>query len=271
MTITLGLIAAVSSLASANNESNIPVSYEVVRPADVRVPISDSVRAATWDDLTIQPEQPVNIRLACIVFVPSGAPGNCVPALLVPPGQKTVDWGKVLDAGQQDGQFASPTDAALFEVARRRVNAIRLVPSDGRVVFSVRFFDEVIGPADARPPLAITFDKDLTTRDVVFAEPLDGSLLQALYPPIAMRYSVNADVSVTCKIEPSLKLLCRDPGVIVSNPSEVPGYTDKLMENLRFSTYQLASTIKLKPRSADGREVAGRHFRFVVRWSTPQD
>lgn len=269
MTIMLGLIAAASGVASGQDEMNVPVGYEVVQPVDVRVPISDSVRAATWDDLTIQLEQPVHIRLACIVLVPSGDPGNCVPASLVPLGQKTVAWDKIMVAAQKASGSANPTEAALFKVAARRLSALRLVAGDSKTLFSVRFFEEVIAPTDARPTMAISSKPDLTTRDVAFSEPLDANLLGALYPAIALRYSVNAQVRVTCKIEPDLKLLCRDPGIIVSSPSEVPGYTDQLMEDLRFSTYQLASTIKLEPRSVDDGDVAGRNFRFVVRWSMP--
>lgn len=269
MTIILGLLVAVSGGASATEEMNIPVDYRVAAPADVRIPISASVRAVTWDELTAQPDKPAHIRLACIVFVPSGAPGNCVPASLVPPGQKIVAWDKIMDAGQAASHAANAADIALFDVAARRVKAIRLLPGDGEALFSVRFFDEIIAPADARPPFSVSSEQDLTTRDVVFATPLDGNLLAALYPSIAMRYSVNAQVRVTCKIEADLQLLCRDPGAIAASPNTIPGYTAQLMEALRFSTYQLASTIRLAPKSADGRDVAGRNLRFVVRWSMP--
>lgn len=270
MMILLGLIAAASSVMSGNGEMIVPISYPVVQSADVRVPISDAVRAATWDDLAMELEQPVDVRLACIVFVPSGAPGNCVPASLIPPGQKTVDWSRILDVGKETGRSASPMDTALFEIASRRVRAIRVGPGGRKPLFAIRFFEELVSPADARAPLAQTDEVDLTTLDVVFAEPLDAKLLQLLYPSIAMRYSVNAQVRAICRIEPDLKLLCRHAEVLALEPADVAGYTEQLIEDLRFSTYQLASTIKLEPKSVDGRDIAGRNFRFVVRWSTPQ-
>lgn len=265
--ILLSYIVAVSG-ASAN-DAMIPVQYEVVRRAEVRVPISDSVRAATWDSLAVSADEPVHVRLACIVFALSGGPGNCVPASLVPTGQKALDWDAVLEASSIARNTASPEDAAILDAAARRLKTVRLAPSSEEHLFVIRFFEETVSPADARPPLELTLDRDLTTRDVIFAEPLDTGLLQALYPAIAMRYSVNAVVRVTCRIEANLKLLCRDPGVVTASPSEIPGYTDQLMEDLRFSTYQLASTIKLAPKGADGRDVAGRNLSFVVRWSTP--
>lgn len=263
------LVAAALSVAPADEDMRIPVIAGVAGPADMRVPIGDSVRAATWDDLAIKPDQPKHMRLACIIFVPAGAPGGCVPASLIAPGQTMIDWPEVMMAA--DAAYAGrPADMALIDAATQRIGAARVVARDtGDALFAVRFFDEIIAPADARPPFAETDDGALTTRDAVFAEPLDAELMALLYPMIAMRYAVDAEVRVTCRIEPDLKLLCRDRGVVVFDPGKVGSYAAKLEDDLRFSTYQLASTIRLEPKSADGRDVAGRSFRFVVRWSMP--
>ncbi|HEV2596965.1 MAG TPA: hypothetical protein VGU00_01295 [Sphingopyxis sp.] len=266
----LGLIAAASGAVAPADENMLPVAYAAVQPADIRVPISDSVRAATWDELEVALDRPVPVRLACIIFVPSGGPGNCVPASLVPLGQERVDWGRILEASDKAVRSADRVDAALFRAAARRVKTLRLFPGDRSTMFSIRFFEEVVASADARPPFAAAPEPALTMGNVAFAEPLDGRLLQMLYPAIAMRYSVNAQVRVTCDIGADLKLLCRDRGMVISNPAEVPGYTAQLMEDLRFSTYQLASTIKLQPKTADGLEVAGRQFAFAVRWALPK-
>lgn len=262
----LGLIIAASAGASVNDDMIVPVDYTVVSRSEVRVPISDSVRATTWDDLAVKPTQPVQLHLACIVFVPSGAPGGCIPASFIKPGQKMVDWPKVFAAAER-----ATVDAELLKAATRRIAAARVAaPAGGKAIFAVRFFDEVVSPSDERPPLALTLDQDLTMRDVALAEPLNPSLMKALYPPVAMRYSVNARVRVTCKIETNLTLLCRDPGVIEAQPHDIGEYTYNLMEALRFSTYQLASTIRFHPKTNDGRDVAGRNFRFAVRWSMPE-
>jgi hypothetical protein len=267
----LGLIAAVSGVpAPADEQMMLSVTYAVVQPTDLRVPISDSVRAATWDDLKVALDRPVPVRLACIIFVPSGGPGNCVPASLVPPGQKRIDWDKILEASDKAGRSASRDEAALFKVAARRVKTLRLFPGDQSTMFSIRFFEEVVAPADARPPFAAAPQPALTTGKVRFGEPLDGQLVQMLYPAIAMRYSVSAQVRVTCDVGADLKLLCRDRGTVIPNPAEVPGYTEQLMEDLRFSTYQLASTIKLQPKTNDGQDVAGQQFVFAVRWALPK-
>ncbi|WP_411341369.1 hypothetical protein V6U71_05870 [Sphingopyxis sp. J-6] len=272
MTLMLGLMAAASGVAApAVEEAMLPVAYGVVQQADIRVPISDSVRAATWDELGVTLDRPVPVRLACIILVPSGGPGNCVPASLVPPDQERVDWDKILEASHKAGRSASRVDAALFKAAARRVKTLRLFPGDQNMLFSIRFFEEVVAPSDARPPFAAASEPALTTRNATFAEPLDGQLLQMLYPAIAMRYSVNAQVRLTCDVGSDLKLLCRDHGTVMSDPAEVPGYTAQLMEDLRFATYQLASTVKLQPETTDGQDVVGRQFRFIVRWALPQN
>lgn len=191
-------------------------------------------------------------------------------ASLVPPGQERVDWGKTLEADDKAERSARPADAELFRAAARRVKALRLFPGDRSTLFSVRFFEEVIAPTDARPRFAAAPEPALAMGDVTFAEPLDGSLLQALYPAIAMRYSINARVRMTCTIGSDLKLLCRDRGTIVYDPADIPEYAAQLIGDLRFSTYQLASTIKLEPKTADGRDIAGRQFTFAVHWAVPE-
>lgn len=229
--ILLGLMIAAPGGALANENMLVPIDYEVVQEGDVLIPISDSVRAATWDELVVKPVQPVRLRLACIVFVPSGAPGACVPASFIEPGQKTVDWAKVHNPVGQAAPSEKPADPELLRAATRRIDAARVVvPGGAKDVFAIRFFDEVISPDDERPPLALTFDEDLKMRDVTLAEPLDPGIMKMLYPPVAMRYSVNATVSMTCQIEMSLRLLCRDPGVIESSPSDIGEFTGDLME-----------------------------------------
>lgn len=76
--------AAVGAPFGSVDLNNVPVEYQTAAPADLRVPISDSVRAATWDSLSTKPTAPVRVRLACIVWNVSGAPGACVPADLLP-------------------------------------------------------------------------------------------------------------------------------------------------------------------------------------------
>jgi len=122
----LGLMIAASTGASVNDDMVIPVDYDVVRWSEARVPVSDSVRATTWDDLAVKPAQPVQLHLACIVFVPSGAPGGCIPASFIKPGQKMVDWPKVFAAAER-----ATVDTELLKAATRRIGAARVAAPDG--------------------------------------------------------------------------------------------------------------------------------------------
>lgn len=266
MITLLGLAVAASM---GGDFSNVPVEYETVGPADTLVSISDSVRAATWDGLSSKPSEPVQVRLACIVFVASGAPGACVPASLLPVGQKTVDWPAIRNGNDVADRSANWGDVEMRRTSALRIDAARIHPQPvGKGMFVIRVFEEIISPADARP--AFVPGEALTMQDVTLAKPLDGSLLQALYPVLAMRYSVTARVTVICKIEESLRILCRDLGKIQSDPSEIGEWTPELMHSLQFSTYQLASTLKFEKKDKNGNDISGRNIKVSIVWKIPE-
>jgi len=259
------LAAAAAGAPFGSVDLNIvPVEYQPTAPADLRVPISDSVRAATWDSLSAKPTAPVRVRLACIVWNVSGAPGACIPAYLLPQGQKTVDWIE-LRRHQADGSAAE-----LQDVAARRIRASRLAAKPGRQkhMFVIRVFDEVVAPEDAREPFAT--GPAITLNDVGLSTPLDTSLVEHLYPTAAVRAGIIARVVITCKIEFTLRPLCRDPGAFQVDPSSANSLTPDIREELLFATYQLASTMKLEPKTHDGREVRGRNLRMAVTWKMPE-
>lgn len=244
--------------------NNVPIDYQTMAPAEFLVPISDSVRAATWDSLSTKPTEPMRLRLACIVWNVSGAPGACIPADRLPQGQKTADWIE-LRRHQADGPAAE-----LQNVATRRIGASRLGAKPGQKhMFVIRVFDETISPADAREPFSL--GAALTLNDARLVQPLDGSLVQHLYPTAAVRAGIIARVVVTCKIEFTLRPLCRDPGTFQVDPSTASSLTPDIREDLLFATYQLASTMKLEPKTNDGREVRGRNLRIAVTWKMPED
>lgn len=270
MLILLGLMAVPMEVDAPlkGGMDKVPVEYDTVDSTEIRIAVSDSVRAATWDMLTIKPARPVHVRMACIVLDRYGAPGACVPASQVPPGQDTIDWPSIVDDDRQAGRSGNPSEAELHRVAGLRISAARTSERPAtKNLFVIRFFEEVVSPTDARPPFAP--GDALTMQDVVLARPIDRALMQVLYPAVAMRYSVNARVTMTCRIEPSLKLLCRDPGAIVTEPGDIGTLTPTLIKDLRFSTYQLASTIALAPKGRDGQDIVGKDVKFSIRWQLP--
>lgn len=269
MFVMLWVAAAASGVPTSKIDlKNVPIEYADIQPIDIRIPISSSVRAATWDQLAVKPSKPVSVRLACIVWG-FGAPDACVNASLITQGQKTIDWHKVREVDDLAQESATAADNQIREIAQVRIDSVRITArSGGKDMFVIRFFEEVVSPADARPPFSP--GEALTMQDVILKKPLDGTLIQALFPIVAMRYSVTARVNVTCHVEPDLRLLCRDLGTINAEPANVGAGTLDLIQSLRFATYQLASTMELEPKSKNGDDIVGRDVRFGILWTLPR-
>ena len=249
---------------------HVPVNYRLVGGADVRIPISDSVRAATWDVLSAKVDKPTHVRLACIVLRINGAPGACIPEAMLPPGQTTVDWTK-LRADDRAASAGNPAGLDLADVANERITTSLLTthPSPDNMV-EVRIFDEVVSPEDARAPFAPAGDA-LNWSEVTLARPLDGSLLADLYPPAALRANVEARVTIVCHIQPSRRLLCRDPGAFQILKSDQSPPAPYVLHTLLNASYQMASTILLEPTTGDGCDVIGRDLKVALRWQIPKD
>ncbi|MGQ3101419.1 MAG: hypothetical protein ACT6Q5_08835 [Sphingopyxis solisilvae] len=262
------LAAATEPVSDDNGMNAIPIDYATVGPAEVEIPVSASVRADTWDGLVAKPSEPRRIRVACITIAKFGVPGACIPASFVKPGQKTFDWAAARDAYEKARQSDDASETALILAAARRMSALRISPRpNNKSMFAIRIFEETISPTDARPPY--THGESLGTRQVTMTRPPDGRLMGMLYPAAAMRYSVEARVRMTCRIEADFSLLCRDPGQITLQPADVGDRTAALTEDFRISTYQLASTMRFGPKTIDGRNAAGQDLSITIRWELP--
>jgi len=92
---------------------------------------------------------------------------------------------------------------------------------------------------------------------VTLAKDFDPDILRVLYPVSAQRYQMSARVTITCQIEPTLTLLCREPGRIDNEQGTPPENAQGIYAALVFASYQAASTIRLAPRAKDGSDVTG--------------
>lgn len=266
MSIIFVLLAGiVDPLAMASGMDAIPVEQQMLTSSDLPVPVSDSVRAATWDDLTAKPLEPVHVKVACIVAF--GASGSCVQASDVASDSKTIDWAKARDDNDRWVLTAKPADVALLQIAAERLQTARTQKeSTSKSIFVIRFFDEVISPNDARPPFVPK--ETLAMSDVALAKPIDTNLIGRLYPVMAIRNATIARVTMACDIQNNLKLLCRDHGTVAFGPIDET-QKDRLARDFRFSTYQFASTLQLMPKDKNGNDVIGRQLKFSVAWRLP--
>lgn len=265
--LALGAATSSAAIITSSDVNNVPVDYHPVAK-DMLVPTSDSVRAATWDELESQPSEPVQVRVACMVFMPFGAPGSCVAASRLGTGQTVANWPKLRDEEARAQQSGNQADVAIRGVAEDRISTLRLAgdPS-AKPGFVIRIFDEVVSPADARPHSSTS--ETLGLNDVTLTKPIDFGLIKALYPPAGLRYSVSARVALQCRIEATRKLLCRELGTIQIGGGNFDEDTKTLQRSFRFATYQLASTLQLNSKSRAGEDVTGRNLRLAITWAVP--
>jgi hypothetical protein len=91
--------------------------------------------------------------------------------------------------------------------------------------------------------------------------------LTAHYPTRALRADITAKVKLTCLVQPSHKLLCRDPGEIITSGPADPGSVNAF----RLASYQIASTFELAPQDKRGEEIRGKSLTFTLNWQIPRD
>lgn len=246
----------------------IPVIEGTLQNSDLAIPVSASVRAATWDAMANKPREAVRLRVACIVIADFGMPGFCVPASQIADTEKTVDWIKVSDAAQAWARTANQTELSVIQTVVSRVQTARFKPERvGDSMFTVRLFEDVVGPEDEKPAFAT--GQVLGLADVTLVRPLDPATIRWLYPAPALRAGVAARVTMTCNIQSDLKLLCRDAGQIHLMPDMQAPSAEMLAPMFRMATYQLASILQLQPKARDGQDVAARQLQLTIDWRMP--
>lgn len=268
--LILGLAFAMAAASPPTKSLHVPVDYENVSPNDYVIPVGASVLAATWDVLEVKPTEPVKVQMACLMVARSGVPVNCIPASQIPTGQKTVDWAIVGNPNASPGQGGNEHELNMISVAASRLRSTRIASVEDQGMFMVRFFEVTLSPTDKRAPFTMAGDIPLDSQSVEFEQPLDTNLLMDLYPPAAMIWGAPVRVRIRCNITQDLGLLCRDPGEFEYNRADSNRSEAGMIEDLRLATYQLASTMRLKPKDIDGRDVTGRDYAFSVFWQLPR-
>jgi hypothetical protein len=248
----------------------IGIDYNDVASRQMRVPVSDSVRALTWDRMRARPKQAATVRLACLVWK-LGKVGNCVEASLVPAGQTKVDWERLRDADSAAFKAATPLERSLRVTAENRASAAIMPENDGAKLnqVMVRFFTETISPADARAPYSPSPQPPLRMSEVTLERPMDGSLIRDLFPVTAMRKMAEARVSLRCRVQQSGRLLCRDPGTISADQAGWGSDRDVITDDFQIASYQVASTLIVRPKARNGEPTVGRDLQLGIAWVMP--
>jgi hypothetical protein len=234
------------------------------------LPLGESLRAATWENLLEKPAAPRHVGLVCLVMADEGTPVSCLPATAKLKAANLAEWNALFDADAAAALTAPAGERNLIEIAMLRVLNTRLRPErggKGKTSWKLKIFDEVFSPSDDRPrPPA---GEVLAMNAVTLEKNFDPDILRMLYPMVAQRYRMAARVTITCHIQPTLTLLCRNPGKIDAEQGQPPDNAQPIYTALVLASYQAASTIRLAPKAKDGRDVAGKDLTLSFRWALP--
>jgi hypothetical protein len=268
--LVLMLLAAKPAPASVAGSEIKIAGPEKIKPSDITLPLGDSLRAVTWENLPEKPTAPRHVALACLVMADEGTPISCVPAAPKLKAANVAEWNALFDAYNNAATTPVTAERSLTDIATLRVLNTRLRPErggKGKTSWKLMIFDEVFAPTDERPhPPA---GEALTMGAVTLTKEFDPEILRELYPMVAQRYQMAARVTITCHIEPTLTLLCREPGRIDAEQGQPPANPEGIYTALVFASYQAASTIRLAPKAKDGRDVVGKDLTLSFRWALP--
>jgi hypothetical protein len=252
--------AALLLFAAAAGQERLPAPIEAAG-ADILLPPSASVRAATLARMAHPPASPVMVRLACDISPSTGEPRRCVLAKALPE-LRTWDVFEAAAGGfekalDENGSGGAAATLAAYE--RVRVTRVRVPPSGPKPARKLMLFTEVIAAADARPGLPP--GEAVPSSAATFEDPPGGLDAGRLYPETLLRNDDWATVTALCRVLPDRSLLCR--GGEATRIGSLPPKPARLFV---LMTYQLMSPRRVAPVARDGRPIVGRDIVVRINW-----
>ncbi|HEY0313741.1 MAG TPA: hypothetical protein VGC56_14765 [Allosphingosinicella sp.] len=239
-------------------DARLPAPIEA-KAGDIVLAPSASVRAATIAPLARPPERPMTVKLACEVHA-NGEPIRCVRAESLGGLARWSDFYAAADSLARS--LYEPGGDLIVRGAYERVHALRVRAWKSRDFAGKAFmlFSEVIAAGDAAPPPQPA--ETVSAESLVFEDSPAGLDMDQLYPEAALRNEVQPHVTITCRVQPSRELLCRDGEVAWFQPLDGAATRQMLL-----ATYQFAAARKVAPLTRDGRQTVGRDVRIDVHWN----
>src|SRR3954454_10315159 len=122
------LLAAKPAPASAPGSEIKGAGPEKVKASDILLPLGESLRAATWENLLEKPAAPRHVGLVCLVMADEGTPVSCLPATAKLKAANLAEWNALFDADAAAALTAPAGERNLIEIAMLRVLNTRLRP-----------------------------------------------------------------------------------------------------------------------------------------------
>jgi hypothetical protein len=244
-----------------------------IKSEDLRIAPAPSVLAATLGYLRAVPSAPIHQRLTCVVDAHNGTPLNCFPAEIV---GTPLTWqqffvrtdsylAKPASGNQAEEDAQRLLTAATDRVLNSRVRRDPSVPDTDSA--RLMTFNIALSAADAHP--APAFQDPLRFGDIGLETPIDGDLMQDLFPPAAMINQSAARVTITCQIETNRKLFCAASANV--EPLSAKPIERWLDRYFILASYQAASSVTVAPKGVDGSDVIGKSVALTFRWQMPAE
>lgn len=253
----LGLLVTAALGATASLPAPILVNEQ-----SISLPVSSAVRSETIKDLPAPLPGPLSLTFHCTMDMTDGRPLDCVEGER-PSSWKAFDSKVIQTALRENGPEADPVRKVA--AARIGLTRVHLVPGNNTVRETVMTFVETVAPDDAIPDPVPVPTAPLTWQDVTFETGIDQAMLASLYPRTALRRGVHARAELTCRITVPRRLFCYR-GVIKDADNEAVPLGDWISKQFKLASYQVASTMRLAPRTKGDIDVVGQDIVINVNW-----
>jgi hypothetical protein len=244
---------------SSMAEERLPPAV-LASPQDIALRPGRALMAATIIRLSTPLAEDRRLRFTCAVWMPRGAPTDCLPASARIPR----DWTKFREESLkfQASALDGVTRAALDRILFTRLKSSDQTDSPNHKLF---IFDETVSPDDRLGELPTA--EHLPADAVTIIQRPDPQVMSALYPERAVRRGLGVRVVALCRVEPDQRLLCRNAKVLGDG---WPDWADERMaREFEYATYQLSSEIKVADNLTDGRSSAGVDVEMSFNWAAP--
>src|SRR4051794_24807558 len=115
--LVLMLLAAKPAPPSAPGSDVKVAGPEKVRASDIILPVGDSLRAVTWENLPEKPSAPRHVALACLVMANEGTPISCLPATPKLKVANIAQWNALFDADVAAAATMPAAERSLIDIA----------------------------------------------------------------------------------------------------------------------------------------------------------
>lgn len=247
------LIAPVAAPADDKLPESVAVTPETILYAPSR-----SLISATADGVSGLPDQPVEVKLQCLVDAHFGDAQRCIPLSgAAKPAMTKAEFDK-----RSAAWVATPVEKVALERARlTRVRPTATTdPDPANPVLVPMIFTASVSARDFIAVAPVDAKMKMEARDIEYDERPDGALLSAYYPQRALAAKLEVRMVATCRVVGDRSLFCFN-----ARPATPDSRLDAaLTREFALATYQVLASIRLMALTKAGDPVVGREVEMRI-------